>query len=137
MQPILMAFYNERMNEAKFTQKVNKSLTNKVYTWKISDRFTSGIPDSYYSGNSGDLWVEYKFLKRVPKSLFLLKNLSELQKKWLLSRHKEGRPVAVIVGYEDGAATILPGNAFEEQIDPSKRVELAEVTAYIIGATCA
>lgn len=61
----------------------------------MSDRLRPGIPDCWYSGPRGDLWVEYKF---QPAVHLVTPALSELQKAWLNDRYDEGRNVAVVVG---------------------------------------
>jgi hypothetical protein len=122
------------MNEAQFTQKIHRKLSSEVYKWKISDRFTAGIPDAYYSGNKDDLWVEYKFEKEGPHRRFM--NLSALQKNWLKSRHSEGRNVAAIQGYEDGSAIIKEGVAWELPLNPIDKVPLDDVVKYIEGIVC-
>ena len=69
-----------------------------VYIWKINARFIAGVPDAWYSGETADIWVEYKYLpaKTTPKSIPVA--LSPLQRHWLTSRRQEGRRVAVIIG---------------------------------------
>lgn len=81
-----------------------------VYSWKISDRFTAGVPDSYYSGREPggvDLWVEAKFYNKLPKTIDLIggkhPKISKLQQQWLEDRHNEGRRVAVVVGSPHGS----------------------------------
>jgi hypothetical protein len=85
------------MNESKFKQSIN-ALVKKhsaVYVWSIADKFTTGIPDCYYSGVK-DLWVEFKF---GDKSY----GLTPLQKEWVIAQHNRGRNTAVIHGYKDYA----------------------------------
>lgn len=86
------------MNEQQFISKVHKKLPKSVYRVKFSDRFNAGIPDTWYSGNLGDIWIEYKYQEtpgHKPK-------LSDLQKAWLVDRHAEGRSVACVVGTPKG-----------------------------------
>lgn len=66
---------------------------------------TGGIPDTYYSGDKADLWVEYKLLNKLPKrpDTLLVPKLSSLQAKWLRDRYSEGRNVAVILGHLQGS----------------------------------
>ena len=90
------------MTESNFTQSIHRLLPQEVYKWKINDRFTSGIPDSYYSGQKNDLWIEYKFIKELPVKR-LIPKLSQLQLQWLNARYSEGRNVAVIVGSPQGS----------------------------------
>lgn len=96
------------MIESKFTQAINNALRKKgVYCWKIADRFRAGVPDCWYSGPDGDLWVEFKYLKRQPRRWYT-PGLSHLQRHWLNGRHREGRRVAVIIGCPDGAQWLEP-----------------------------
>lgn len=88
------------MNESKFITKVHKSLPSSVYKVKIADKFARGIPDTWYSGPAGDLWVEYKYQEKLGTK----PNLSDLQQKWLVDRCAEGRNVACVVGSESGVA---------------------------------
>ena len=86
------------MNEAQFISKVHKKLPKSTYRVKFADRFAAGIPDCWYSGTNGDLWVEYKYQEtpgHKPK-------LSDLQKAWLTDRTFEGRSVACVVGTPEG-----------------------------------
>jgi len=93
---------------------VNNHLPGEVYCWKISDRFTAGVPDSWYSGSKGSLFVEYKLLKKLPKRAFTAK-LSPLQIQWLRARYKEGQNVQVIVGVPKGGI-VLTDLSWESQV---------------------
>lgn len=86
------------MNEGSFISKVHKKLPKTTYRVKFSDRYASGVPDTWYSGPTGDVWVEYKY-QEVPGRK---PNLSDLQKSWLIDRHAEGRNVACVVGTPEG-----------------------------------
>jgi hypothetical protein len=89
------------MNESAFIQSIHHKLPKTIYRWKISDRFSSGVADAYYSTPKTDLWVEYKYYpQNLPKNV--TPNLSRLQIKWLHDRHTEGRNVYVIVGSPSG-----------------------------------
>jgi hypothetical protein len=94
------------VTETSYIQRLHRKLPREIYRWKIRAAFANGIPDCYYSGSSGDLWAEYKYIPTTPKRSYTPK-LSPLQKKWLNDRHQEGRAVAVIVGCPAGS-TILP-----------------------------
>lgn len=96
------------MNEPDFTRKIHRLLPSRVYAWKISDRFHRGIPDAYYAGDDGELWVEYKFLAKNPTRQHT-PNLSELQKDWLNARRAQNRNVAVVVGTPTHAFAIRDG----------------------------
>jgi hypothetical protein len=83
-----------------------KKVSDDVYKWKIMNTMQNGIPDCYFSGVKGDLWVEVKWLNKLPKKedTLININLSPLQLRWLLNRQNEGRNVAVLVGSPDGCA---------------------------------
>lgn len=86
------------MNEAGFISKVHRKLPKTIYRVKFSDKFNAGVPDTWYSGDFGDLWVEYKY-QLVPGHK---PKLSDLQKAWLTDRATEGRSVACVVGTPEG-----------------------------------
>ena len=67
--------------------------------------FNNCVPDVWVSGIKTDLWIEFKYLKKVPKrnTTIIQHDLSELQARWLLNRHHEGRNVCVIIGSSSGA----------------------------------
>lgn len=91
--------------ENTFIQSVHRHLPAELYRMKNHNQYNGGIPDCWYSGPAGDLWIEYKFVI-LPKrdSTIVGIELSELQKNWLRSRHAEGREVGVIVGCPQGGA---------------------------------
>lgn len=103
--------------ETKFTNRVHGKMPNTVYHMKNSNPYTGGIPDCWYSGNKADLWVEYKWLPKVPKTAVIdpLKLLSPLQAQWLNDRWKEGRNVAVIIGCP-GGGVILTNTDWKDEL---------------------
>lgn len=127
------------MTEHSFIRSLHDRLRRiapEVYIWKINDAYQGGVADAYYSAAS-DMWVEYKFLKALPKraSTVIDIGLSALQKQWLSSRHREGRKVCVVVGSPDGSL-ILPGTDWDRSITSadfiSSAVDKSEVVAYIL-----
>lgn len=89
--------------ENTFIGSVHRHLPTDIYHMKNHNQYNGGIPDVWYSGPAGDLWIEYKFIviPKRPETIIRIE-LSELQKNWLTSRHSEGRRVAVIVGAKEG-----------------------------------
>lgn len=87
--------------ETTFIKGVHRHIPT-VYAEKTNNPFRSGTADVWYSGILGDLWIEYKFLPRIPKSTSILPGLTPRQRKWLNSRFDEGRNVAVVLGTPDG-----------------------------------
>ena len=90
--------------ETSFIASVHKKFgVSKPYFEKTNNPFRAGTPDVYYSGEAGALWVEYKFIPRIPRSTEILPDLSARQSRWLNDRFAEGRNVAVVLGTPDGA----------------------------------
>lgn len=91
------------MNESGFTQSIMRKLDKRIYKWKIMSVMQNGVPDCYFSGPAGDLWLEVKYVKLPKRDTTIINpGLSALQLKWLNARHKEGRNVALLVGSEAG-----------------------------------
>lgn len=92
-------------SESRYYQAVHRLLPKHLHKEKMHNPYRGGTADVWYSGNSDDLWVEYKFLAKPPvrSSYKVSKDLSELQLMWLHDRYKEGRNVVVIVGTPLGA----------------------------------
>jgi hypothetical protein len=111
------------MREAQFTNSVGKLLPVNIYRLKLNCPYTGGVPDAWYSGTAGDLWVEYKYFsaEQLPKKVIDLVNgkdpiLSKLQQSWLRNRHSEGRNVAVVVGFDKKHGLVLPGVTWDQPI---------------------
>ena len=126
--------------ENTFIQSVHRYLPVDLYRMKNHNQFNAGIPDVWYSGPAGDLWIEYKF-NVLPKrdGTLILPNLSHLQVDWLEQRHEEGRKLGVIVGCKDGGvwfpdlAWVNPLKTVEFRKLIRSRSDLAEV---ITGLVC-
>lgn len=102
------------MNEHGYVQSVHRALPPVVYRWKIADRYTAGVPDAWYSGPVGDVWVEWKYLPRTPTRMF--KNpLTPLQRRWLAARRAEGRKVAAIIGTPKGAVILTETEQWDQE----------------------
>jgi len=107
------------MTEAGYTRAIMSKLPKEIYKWKIMNMNQNGIPDCYFSGSHGDLWVEVKY-QTIPKreSTLIKPNLSPLQFKWLNDRRKEGRNVAVLMGTNIGSHIYQYG-PFDESLSKS------------------
>ena len=128
------------MTEHAYIRSVHNNIKKyhpAVYVWKINDPYQGGVADCYYSAER-DMWVEYKFVPKLPvrPDTPVRIDLSALQQEWLRARHEQGRNVAVVVGSPDGA-TILPGLAWEAGISAadfrSSMVDKKQVVNYILG----
>ena len=96
------------MNEHSFVKAVHRKLPPEVYKWKIHDTYTGGVPDAMYAGPAGLLFVEYKYLKSLPKkpSTPIKTGLSELQINWLERMFLYNVIVVVIIGSPNGAIVL-------------------------------
>ena len=87
--------------ENRFIESVHRHLP-RTYAEKMNNPWRAGTADVWYSGDRGDLWIEYKFIERVPRSAEILPDLTPRQKRWLNNRFDEGRNVAVVLGTPTG-----------------------------------
>lgn len=128
-----------RKPETTFYESVHRHLPHLklLYREKMNNPYRGGTADWWFSGKH-DLWIEYKFLPRVPQkgSVWLCKpdvkspDLSRLQQIWLHDRHVEGRNVGVIVGCPAGGVVLrdlewekeIPVELFRERIWPRDRL---------------
>ena len=110
-----------RKPENTFRAGVHKYLPAELHWEKMNNAYSSGTADNWYDGTKADLWIEWKYLPRVPKrgTIWLCKpdikspGLSRLQQKWLRDRYVNGRNVCVIAGCPDGGV-ILCDLAWEQ-----------------------
>src|SRR5688572_5939290 len=61
-----------RMRESTYTASIGKLLPPTVYKLKLCLPYTAGVADSWYSGTAGDLWIEWKYLKSIPRVVDLV-----------------------------------------------------------------
>ncbi len=105
--------------ETTFINALHRKLPKSVYHMKNNNPYTGGIPDCWYSGQLGDVWVEFKYLPSMPvrADVHPAKLLSALQMEWLNGRYAEGRNVAVIIGAPKGGV-LLVDRAWEMSLSP-------------------
>jgi hypothetical protein len=103
--------------ETTFTGSVHKYLPPEgtLHREKMNNPYRGGTADWWYSGFLADLWIEYKFVSRLPTHAEVRPDLSERQAKWLHRRYQEGRNVAVIIGCKTGGI-ILRALSWEQAI---------------------
>jgi len=87
--------------ENRFIKSVHRYLQN-TYTEKTNNPWRAGTAGVWYSGERGDLWIEYKFIESIPRSAEILPGLTPRQRRWLNNRFDEGRNVAVVLGMPTG-----------------------------------
>jgi hypothetical protein len=99
------------------------------YQQAMSDRLRPGVPDCWYSGIKGDLWVEYKF---QPALRVVTPALTELQKAWLNGRYEEGRNVAVVVALTLREALWLRDGVWNHQCNTIDAVPVQQIVNNIL-----
>lgn len=117
--------------ENRFIKSVHDALHGGHHE-KMANPYRRGTPDVYYSGMLGDLWVEYKFIAKVPKRANILPELSQQQLEWCEARYNEGRNVAVIVGTPKGGVVFrhlewmspMSAERFASLLQPKKDIAL-------------
>ena len=97
------------MNEHSFVKSISRYIAKNhpdVYSWKIHNKFTNGVPDSWHHGPFGkSVFVEYKYHKQLPKrdGTMIVPGLSKLQIQWLTERTAALINCAVVLGIGDTA----------------------------------
>lgn len=97
--------------ETRFIASVHRHLppVTEFHREKMANPYRGGTADSWYSGDKGDLWIEWKWIelpKRDTTEIDLTAGakpmLSMLQQDWIKNRLAEGRRVWVVVGFKEG-----------------------------------
>ena len=91
--------------ESSFIAGVHKHLPpgrRNPYWMKNHNVYTAGVWDIWYSGSRRSLWIEYKFIDRIPKDGIIIPKLSELQMQWGLDRQAEKQNLVVVIGTKTG-----------------------------------
>jgi hypothetical protein len=100
--------------------------------------YRGGTPDFWYSGYKSDLWVEYKWIKQLPKkgTTPIKADLSGLQTLWLDDAMKKGRNVCVIVGSPQGCAILVDGAWEHDLSHASFLFKEPDVVQWLIRKLC-
>jgi hypothetical protein len=127
--------------ESRFITSVNAKVPLIVHREKMHNLYRGGTFDVWYSGSKSDLWVEYKWIPRVPKRGVVVPNLSALQRQWGRGRYREGRNVFVVLGCPDGCVIYTRPAMWEDGLHAekfrgllqSKPAIAAWITSYTTG----
>lgn len=98
--------------ENKFAATVNKGLSGSIWYEKTSNPFRAGMPDFYYEGPKGILWVEYKWREKPFADSCVAAKLCStrswnIQRIWLDRSFLNGVNTAVIIGVGTSQGYIL------------------------------
>lgn len=102
--------------ENRFIASVHNRVPDSVYHEKMHNPYRGGTFDVWYSGSKADLWIEYKWIERIPRKGLVIPNLSALQKDWGRKRYDEGRHVVVVVGCPEGGVKLTNPRLWEEGV---------------------
>ena len=134
--------------ENQFIAGVHRYLPPKkqLHHEGMANPYRGGTADCWYSGRgkgSQDLWIEWKFVPRVPTraAVDLLKDyLSELQAEWCRDRFEEGRNVWVGVGCPAGGFFLCSPGKWETPISADEfkaaLITRRQLADQIVGFTC-
>jgi len=91
------------MTEREFIAKIHKALDNNIYKWKIHDAYHGGVPDAYYSGPAGCMFIEYKYHRKMPvrTTSKIATKTSSQQKLWLQRAIDHNVLAYLVIGVED------------------------------------
>lgn len=115
------------MTENTFWQALRKKLVPRVYALKLNLRFAAGVPDCWLSGSEQDLWIELKYLQKLPPVVDPTKLLSALQQEWIKERFDEGRWVGVVIGSSQGHL-FFPGLSWQDTVSREQFIQSAKKT---------
>jgi hypothetical protein len=129
------------MNEGRYILRIHQKLKRampSLFFMKIKMLYVNGVPDCWYSGDVGDIWVEYKYLNATPtkKEFQLTHEVTALQKEFLTGRQSQGRQVALFIGSPDGTA-IFEAREWESKRYPTPSIWLkdSEVVEWLAKRT--
>jgi len=121
--------------EQQFKYSVHKYLPSELTVEGMNNPFRRGTPDNWYSGDKADLWVEWKFVSKLPKKrLNVERLLSPMQRQWLLREYEHGRNVAVIVGSAEGGL-VFPDDTWLVPATAFNWMKRADIAKWIIKQT--
>lgn len=123
-----------RGNEGAFIDKIHRQLCKNVYKMKMNMGMGApkGVPDMYYEGSKGMLWIEYKFsptlLSKVRRLPF---KLSEHQLHWRARALCNNINHWVVIGDGTGASITVKGNSKHVALSPKEVAE--EIESMVIN----
>ncbi len=111
------------MNEHSFIRSIHTSMSRDVFVWKISDKYQGGVPDTFYSGPSGYMFIEYKYESKLPKkpTTKIKIALTELQRSWLSRAQSHNHLAYIALG--SPAGVYITDDITEKEITKERLLE--------------
>ena len=130
--------------EKTFVAKLNKRPCVEgtgMYQCSMGAGMVGGIPDKYYEGRHGHLWVEFKHIKTDHISFNGPRSISPLQIAWLGRAFNNNQPVHVIVGVGLRQGFILESPREWNRIWSPKQysnrlLSIDDIALYLTRITC-
>lgn len=124
------------MNEHGFVKAVHRHISSSIFTWKINDTYTGGIPDAFYAGPHASVFVEYKYTPKLPiKNTSIVRTTLSTQQKFILNKiNNTHTKCLVVIGCGKSAIILLNGEWNTEvtkALFESKAMSFKEVANYI------
>lgn len=126
------------MNEHSYIRSIHRLLPKNILIWKVNDTFASGVPDAFYAGPRGTLFIEYKYVKKLPvRSATKIKTcITPIQLLWLNRYQTFGHEAYVVVGC--GCQSIIVDDfkslqALNKKDFLENQQNTAEVAAFILS----
>ena len=96
------------LNEHGYIRSVHRHLPPEMHKWKVHDNYAGGVPDCWYAGPAGNIWVEYKWITKLPKrdTTVIKPNLSAQQLAWLIKMSGHSISCACIIGCPEGGIVL-------------------------------
>ena len=87
------------MLEKQLYQAIDRLVPKTIYRQSMTGAAmtANGIPDRYYDGPGGDLWVEFKQLQSMPRGI-VRGAYTELQLRWMSRRWANSAPRHNVIG---------------------------------------
>ena len=127
------------MTEHSFIRAIHRKLPKEIYTWKIHDTYAGGIPDAFYAGPAGILFVEYKYVKNLPakESSKIPFKISPLQIQWLENAKKYPFTAVLVVGCEKSGIILKSNftNIISKQYYLANILSIDHISAWIAEQT--
>lgn len=123
------------MTEHDFIRSIHRKLSKEIYVWKIHDTYAGGVPDAFYSGPAGILFIEYKYFKELPKrdTTRLPIKVSQLQIEWLNRASTCPMTVALVIGSQKSGIILKKDftNNISKQYYAANKVDVQYIVQWI------
>jgi hypothetical protein len=121
------------LNEHGYIRSIHRPLPSEMHKWKIHDNYAGGVPDCWYSGPAANIWVEYKWIAKLPKrdTTLIKPNLSAQQLAWLIKMSGHSISCACIIGSPAGGFLLTEKEQWINGIEKHTIISNKEVSKWL------